>query len=490
MVFYFYKHHAKKKMKKFTDGKLINIAFWIMFIILLLLFAFLCLHKLGEGAIQDWDEARHGVSAYEMVRNNEWVVTTYGNEIDYWNLKPPLSEWIIAFGYYIFGFSPLGMRIYSAIAMISTALLSGIFAYKCGGKISALFVLLCFSGTGSLLFTHCTRTGDADSLYILFYTAAVVVLCNYCRRGDASLYWSCLFFSFAFLTKSWHAGCIGIFILTYLILSKKIFRFTFVNWILCIVSAVGPIMLWAIARMAKDGTTFFEGMIEYDLLKRSSVALDGHVGGMGYYIEYLWGYRSFMILAIMTAFAAPLLLDKEKKDIVYVLGLSILVPLIIFSLANTKLSWYILCIFPSLILLASLGAAEIVKSSKKYVTGLLSISIPILMLLWCVRLNVKTVINTGPGDGITNAVFSMVSRTEQFSGKKIYKYVLGEERWEQSEFLSMELAGDMFPTNGGIEMWRADETAYLLTRTEYVSQIDIENEIVSEEGTYCIVMHK
>lgn len=197
-----------------------------------------------------------------------------------------------------------------------------------------------------------------------------------------------------------------------------------------------------------------------------------------------------MILAIMTAFAAPLLLDKEKKDIVYVLGLSILVPLIIFSLANTKLSWYILCIFPSLILLASLGAAEIVKSSKKYVTGLLSISIPILMLLWCVRLNVKTVINTGPGDGITNAVFSMVSRTEQFSGKKIYKYVLGEERWEQSEFLSMELAGDMFPTNGGIEMWRADETAYLLTRTEYVSQIDIENEIVSEEGTYCIVMHK
>ena len=96
-----------------------------------------------------------------------------------------------------------------------------------------------------------------------------------------------------------------------------------------------------------------------------------------------------------------------------------------------------------------------------------------------------------PGEmEITNAVFSMVSRTEQFSGKKIYKYVLGEERWEQSEFLSMELAGDMFPTNGGIEMWRADETAYLLTRTEYVSQIDIENEIVSEEGTYCIVMHK
>ena len=219
----------KRKIKKLSDGKLLGLAFWIMFSLILLLFAFLCLYKLGEGAIQNWDEARHGVSAYEMIRNNEWVVTTYGNEIDYWNLKPPLSEWIIAFGYYIFGFTPLGLRIYSAIAMILTALLSGIFAYKCSGKFTALFTLLCFLSTEPLLFIHGARTGDADSLYILFYTAAVVMFCNYYRKGDAGLYLSCLFFSFAFLTKSWHAGCIGIFILTYLIISKRIFRFTVVN---------------------------------------------------------------------------------------------------------------------------------------------------------------------------------------------------------------------------------------------------------------------
>ena len=170
--------------KKFTDKKIIEIVFRIMFISMLLLFTFLCLYKLGEGAIQDWDEARHGVSAYEMVKNNEWVVTTYGNEIDYWNLKPPLSEWMIILGYYVFGFTPLGLRIYSAIAMILTALISGIFVYKYSGRFTALFVLLCFSGTEPLLFIHCARTGDADSLYILFYTTAVVMFCNYYRKGD------------------------------------------------------------------------------------------------------------------------------------------------------------------------------------------------------------------------------------------------------------------------------------------------------------------
>ena len=478
-------------MKDFANGKYIKIVFWIMFILLSLLFAFLCLYKLGEGPIQDWDEARHGVSAYEIIRNNEWVVTTYGNAIDYWNLKPPLSEWVIAFGYYVFGFTPFGMRIYSAIAMISAALLCSIFLHRCCGKLSALFALLCFSGTGPLLFTHCARTADADSLYILFYTAAVVMLCRYCRKGDASLYCSCLAFSFAFLTKSWHAGCIGILILIYLILSRRIFQFTVINWMLCIASAFGPIMLWTVARMTKDGTAFFEGMLEYDLLKRSSVALEGHVGGAGYYVEFLWSYRIFVILAILAAFAAPLLMDKAKKDMIYVLSLSILIPLVIFSLASTKLNWYILCIFPSLILLASLGVNEIVRGSRKYIIGLLSISVPIFLLLLCIRSNVKAVINTEPGESIANAVFTMASRTEEFSGKRIYKYVIDSgEGWGQSEFLSMELAGDLLPANGGIEMWKADESAYLITRLESVSQLDVENEIVSEDGTYCIVMHK
>ena len=202
-----------------------------MFILLSLLFAFLCLYKLGEGPIQDWDEARHGVSAYEMIRNNEWVVTTYGNAIDYWNLKPPLSEWVIAFGYYVFGFTPFGMRIYSAIAMISAALLCSIFLHRCCGKLSALFALLCFSGTGPLLFTHCARTADADSLYILFYTAAVVMLCRYCRKGDASLYCSCLAFSFAFLTKELpHSNLLYLIVSnTVLLLSSSISIISSVN---------------------------------------------------------------------------------------------------------------------------------------------------------------------------------------------------------------------------------------------------------------------
>lgn len=105
--------------------------------------------------------------------------------------------------------------------------------------------------------------------------------------------------------------------------------------------------------------------------------------------------------------------------------------------------------------------------------------------------NVWTVISTEAEESIANSAFSLVSRTEQFSGKRIYKYTIDEEKgWAQSEFLAMELSGDLLPTNGGVEVWKTDELAFLFTQTRFVSQIQIENEIIAEDGTYCILMHR
>ena len=61
----------------------------------ILFLALLCFYHLDYGELMDWDEARHGVSAYEMLQTGEPIVTTYAYSPDYWNLKPPLSEWLI-----------------------------------------------------------------------------------------------------------------------------------------------------------------------------------------------------------------------------------------------------------------------------------------------------------------------------------------------------------------------------------------------------------
>lgn len=93
-----------------------------------MLLGLLCFYHLNYGVLSDWDEARHGVSAYEMLRNGEPVVSTWQYEPDYWNLKPPLSEWFIMLGYRIFAFNAWGLRFYSALSIFLTGLLCAVSA--------------------------------------------------------------------------------------------------------------------------------------------------------------------------------------------------------------------------------------------------------------------------------------------------------------------------------------------------------------------------
>lgn len=462
-------------------------AYWVIFMLLLAVLGFLCVYKLGHAPIQNWDEARHGVSAYEMLKNREWIVTTYQSNIDYWNLKPPMSEWCIALGYQIFGFSRFGLRIYSAGSMVLTALLCALFALKNAGKFSALVVLLGFSASTALLFEHCARAGDADALFLLFSTAALLALCEYYivpSRCNVWLYGACLCFSLAFLTKSWHAGCIGLLVLASLIFSKRLFRFTFKNWLLCILCAAGPILLWAAARFAKDGTAFFACMLQYDLLRRTSSALEGHDQQINYYIKFLWEQKSFIVLSIFSAFAFPRALEREKKSTRYLLLSAVVFPLILFTCASSKLFWYIFCIFPPMILLAAFGANELVCNAKKYSFRLATVVLPVCMLLLCICDNLDIAKQDSPADTST-ALLGMLRRTEEFSGRNIFCI----SPWEQCEVLAVQLGGDMVPQNGSTAAWYQDETAYLFTTVDALSSIDAPHEIASEYGPYCVIQH-
>lgn len=66
--------------------------YWLyLFIAILFLLSFACFFNLGNMPIYDWDEARHGVNAFEMLKQNNFIANFYQGEIDYYNLKPPIS---------------------------------------------------------------------------------------------------------------------------------------------------------------------------------------------------------------------------------------------------------------------------------------------------------------------------------------------------------------------------------------------------------------
>lgn len=102
-----------KKLKSF-----LNKYYWYFFSVGIIIFALLCFVNLGKMPLQNWDEARHGINAYEMIRHNNFIANYFQDEFDYWNLKPPISYWSIILGFKIFGYNTFGMRFFSAFSML------------------------------------------------------------------------------------------------------------------------------------------------------------------------------------------------------------------------------------------------------------------------------------------------------------------------------------------------------------------------------------
>ena len=89
-----------------------------------LVLAFYCFRCLDVKYVDSWDEARHGVNAYEMIQNGDYIRHTYNYQVDDWNLKPSISYWAIVLGFRLFGYSVWGLRFFSALAYLLTGVLS------------------------------------------------------------------------------------------------------------------------------------------------------------------------------------------------------------------------------------------------------------------------------------------------------------------------------------------------------------------------------
>lgn len=83
-----------------------------------LVLAFYCFRCLDVKYVDSWDEARHGVNAYEMIQNGDYIRHTYNYQVDDWNLKPSISYWAIVLGFRLFGYSVWGLRFFSALAYL------------------------------------------------------------------------------------------------------------------------------------------------------------------------------------------------------------------------------------------------------------------------------------------------------------------------------------------------------------------------------------
>lgn len=455
-----------------------------------LVILFLTFYKLGYASLRDWDEARHGVNAYELMQNGDWIVTTYGYVKDYWNLKPPLSEWLIILGYKIFGYNALGLRFYSALSHILTVVICFVFVKKIYGRLATLFMVYGFAAWKTFYGFHYARYGDADAFFILLYIVSILSL-YWMWNNKSYVYISCLCVSLSFLAKGMHAGIIAFSIIIAVFATGFIKRLTIRDLVICILLALGPIAMWAAVRVYVDGTYFLHQMFFYDVVARSSRTIEGHIGGPSFYVirfmstKYVW-----MLLFLIASF---FVFKKDYKDKFPLLALfsGIVIPFLLFSAVKSKFDWYTWCTYPLIIILASAGFATLFDRFKCSIfrAGLV-LGVLVFSCLFVYK-NIMYIYRITKTNPLADSVQSLVVGQKLGVKQPIFLFDKnGNGRWTQSAFLALELYGDLVPKNGGIEEFKKQSNGYIIVANNKVDSTLSLYRVINKKKDYTLLLKK
>ncbi|WP_196608581.1 ArnT family glycosyltransferase [Nitratidesulfovibrio oxamicus] len=325
---------------------------------------------LSAPRIYDWDEARHGVTAYEMIERGDFLTNTYMGEPDYWNAKPPLSFYPIIAGYKLFGFNSLGLRFFSGV--FATALLCLVLVHtaRVQGTASGMLAVLMLATGKNFIFRHNARTGDPDALFLLLYVVSVLLVLQK-TRSPYRFYIASVLASFAFLTKSFHAAPLVVTLAIFFFLDVGVSARSLKHAIGCLLAGLLPTSLWGWLRYRVDGTAFFKKMVGYDLLKRSSQAIEGHQADLFFYFQnVLIEFRFWMILAgVLLAASAYFARRAGARNGSYLpegiarpfflrLAIAAAVPMFLFTAAASKLTWYTYPSYPFLCMMLGTLTAQ------------------------------------------------------------------------------------------------------------------------------------
>lgn len=312
---------------------------------------FVIFHNLGGAALFDPDEGRNAEIAREILVTGDWITPTY----DFLPRpeKPVFFYALTALSYKLFGVSEAAARLPSAAAALGVLALTALFAYRSLGARAALWSTLVLAT--AVEFYAFARIVILDMTLGFFITLALFAYYeaeNAAERRKKRARYAVMYAAVAgaVLVKG-PIGLVlpGMIVLAYIVVKKNwsaIAEMELVRGAAIFLLIVAPYYAWAETRNP--------GYLAYFL-------------GQEHFTRYLtpyfhrtkpWHYF-FGALAVgflpwtpLLAALARRLWPKPRDDRSLYLSLWTLVPFIFFSFSRSKMSEYLLPIYPALALLA------------------------------------------------------------------------------------------------------------------------------------------
>ncbi|HCD67703.1 MAG TPA: 4-amino-4-deoxy-L-arabinose transferase, partial [Bacteroidetes bacterium] len=80
--------------------------------------------------IRLWDESRNAVNAIEMLQNGDYIIRSYENKPETWNLKPPLLTWLQVIAMHVVGLNEIAIRLPSILASMSSLFILFLWTFR------------------------------------------------------------------------------------------------------------------------------------------------------------------------------------------------------------------------------------------------------------------------------------------------------------------------------------------------------------------------
>jgi 4-amino-4-deoxy-L-arabinose transferase-like glycosyltransferase len=318
--------------------------------------------NLGNLSLRDWDEGTVAQVAKEIYQGSseqlKWLFPTLWGEA-YLN-KPPLIHSLIALLYSLLGINEFSTRIVGAtLTACSVPLLYCLGRELFIPRYYALFSALVYLTT--LPVVRHGRLAMLDGAILCFQILLIWCL----LRSRRDLRWALgvgISFGLICLTKGWMMGLLlGVISCLFLVWDTPRLIGSVYLWLGIFIGSL-PVIMWQMTQWLYHGEHFINTSIFSQSLNRIYSSVEGHNGPIWYYVLELLKYPyPWIFLALFGLKSAWQHRNWSWGKLILVWSF---VYLVVVSLMQTKLPWYIMPIYPALALAAGVALAKVIELPK------------------------------------------------------------------------------------------------------------------------------
>jgi 4-amino-4-deoxy-L-arabinose transferase-like glycosyltransferase len=324
-------------------------------LLLALVLALACL-RLGSVPLLGPDEPRYARVAVEMQRASEWVTPTLQGEP--WLEKPPLYYWLAGASFQVLGETEAAARVPSVLALLLLTGATALFGARLYGSAAGLHAGF-VAGTALLPFAY-GRAAAMDMLLAATVTLAIglTALRLLGIAGRTACVGAAAAAGLATLAKG-PLGLLlpGLVVAGYLLSTREWRRLREILAPGALVAFLLVAAPWYVAILRDQGRHFLDVFILNHNIERFTSTIHNHPGPFWYYLPVL-----LLGLFPWSGLAVPALVRSAFRDSRadrFVL-LWLVLPLVFFSLAASKLPGYILPCVPPLAILMGRAADRLI----------------------------------------------------------------------------------------------------------------------------------